>query len=162
MSNSRRRPRQTPMDASGRYVTVQDQDRKTRAVDKLSLTRKRSLFKSGSHRRPTSSDVRRHARMICPARRLIERRQTTSRDPSSVPSKQRSRVRILSAAPGSWHLTWPSCHFRARCYTCLAESQSMAAPMTQATSRRRGQGEDSIYWDSSKNRVPGHDREGPS
>ena len=28
-------------------------------------------------------------------------------------------------------------------------------PMTQAISRRRGQGEDSIYWDSSKNRYTG-------
>jgi integrase len=31
----------------------------------------------------------------------------------------------------------------------------MVAPITQATSRRRGQGEDSIYWDSSKNRYIG-------
>jgi hypothetical protein len=31
----------------------------------------------------------------------------------------------------------------------------MVAPMTQATSRRRGHGEDSIYWDSSKNRYVG-------
>jgi hypothetical protein len=31
----------------------------------------------------------------------------------------------------------------------------MVAPMTQATSRRRGQGEDSIYWDASKNRYIG-------
>jgi hypothetical protein len=29
------------------------------------------------------------------------------------------------------------------------------APVTQATSRRRGQGEDSIYWDASKNRYVG-------
>jgi len=31
----------------------------------------------------------------------------------------------------------------------------MVAPMTQATSRRRGQGDDSIYWDASKNRYVG-------
>ena len=31
----------------------------------------------------------------------------------------------------------------------------MVAPMTQATSTRRGQGEDSIYWDASKNRYVG-------
>ena len=31
----------------------------------------------------------------------------------------------------------------------------MVAPMTQATSKRRGQGEDSIYWDASKNRYIG-------
>ena len=32
----------------------------------------------------------------------------------------------------------------------------MVAPMTQASlSKRRGQGEDSIYWDSSKNRYVG-------
>ena len=31
----------------------------------------------------------------------------------------------------------------------------MVAPMTQAIGRRRGQGEDSIYWDSSKNRYIG-------
>ena len=32
----------------------------------------------------------------------------------------------------------------------------MVAPMTQASlSKRRGQGEDSIYWDASKNRYIG-------
>src|SRR5690242_16287794 len=31
----------------------------------------------------------------------------------------------------------------------------MVAPMTQAMSRRRGKGEDSIYWDASKNRYIG-------
>ena len=32
----------------------------------------------------------------------------------------------------------------------------MVAPMTQASlSKRRGQGEDSIYWDASKNRYVG-------
>ena len=31
----------------------------------------------------------------------------------------------------------------------------MVAPMTHATSTRRGQGEDSIYWDATKNRYVG-------
>ena len=31
----------------------------------------------------------------------------------------------------------------------------MAAPMTHAISKRRGQGEDSIYWDATKNRYVG-------
>src|SRR6266851_68819 len=31
----------------------------------------------------------------------------------------------------------------------------MVAPMTHAMSKRRGQGEDSIYWDSTKNRYVG-------
>src|ERR1039457_5003834 len=35
-------------------------------------------------------------------------------------------------------------------------TRSMAAPMTHASlSKRRGQGEDSIYWDASKNRYVG-------
>ena len=31
----------------------------------------------------------------------------------------------------------------------------MVAPMTQASGKRRGHGEDSIYWDASKNRYIG-------
>jgi hypothetical protein len=35
------------------------------------------------------------------------------------------------------------------------EPLRQASPVTQAKARRRGQGEDSIYWDAAKNRYVG-------
>jgi hypothetical protein len=73
-------------------------------------------------------------------------------------SKQRVRVRILPGAPGQrvFEVLASVAGSQKGATRSMAEGGGMVAPMTQASlSKRQGQGEDSIYWDASKNRYVG-------